>query len=109
VSETVGSERVDTASSDHDSDNSETRFAESSPIRFSHSRRFAGSWHLKSVVLECEVLLLQIRFRIRHFNRDHPGDILRGLRAEVRDLLRALDAKVVEAKGIIEHRRGGNS
>ena len=109
MSETVGSERVDTASSDHDSDNSETRFAESSPIRFSYSRRFAGSWHLKSVVLECEVLLLQIRFRIRHFNRDHPGDILRGLRAEVRDLLRALDAKVVEAKGIIEHRRGGNS
>jgi hypothetical protein len=63
---------------------------------------------LKSLVLECEGLLLQIRFRIRHFNRDHPGDILRGLRAEVRDLLRALDAKVVEAKGIIEYRSGGN-
>ena len=79
-----------------------------SPIRFTHIRRFEGSWHLKSLVLECEVLLLQIRFRIRHFNRDHPGEILRGLRAEVCDLLRALDAKVVEAKGIIEYRRGGN-
>ena len=63
---------------------------------------------MKSLVLECEVLLLSIRLRIRHFNRDHPGEILRGLRTEVRDLLRALAAKVAEAKGVIEFRRGAN-
>ena len=64
---------------------------------------------MKSLVLECEVLLISIRLRIRHFNRDHPGEIVRGLRAEVHDLLRALAAKVVEAKEIIEYRRGGNT
>ena len=63
---------------------------------------------MKSLVLECEVLLLSIRHRIRHLKRDHPGEIMRGLRDEIRALLCTLGDKVLEAKEIVKHSRSDN-
>ena len=63
---------------------------------------------MKSLVLECEVLLLSVRHRIRHLQRGHPGEIMRDLRDEIRALLCTLGDKVIEAKEVIKHSRSDN-
>ena len=103
------SEHVESADSESDSDSSETRFQKNLSTRLKDNRRFGGSWHLKSLVLECEVLLLSIRHRIHNLQQGHPGEIMRGLRDEIRGLLRTLGDKVSETKGMIQYRRSNNS
>ena len=63
------------------------------------------TWRLKSVMLECEILLLAIGNEIPKIRKNSPDIVAR---AQLRGLIDTLADKVVEAKALIKQRRQQN-